>query len=136
MFELEAASYIEGAPYEWRHWLTPGTPAVVRFSDQGIEVLADAGSAALRWSDIAFLAARGPDAPERRRGGYGIFGLLDGLWRFARRDMTVSYSYLVIGLGDGVEMIFLVDGSLWPELDAVLAAHAGPADGSSAKPSV
>ena len=43
VFDLDDVRYIEGAPMDWRRWLTPGTPVVLRFRDTGLGIYAEGG---------------------------------------------------------------------------------------------
>jgi hypothetical protein len=43
MLQLRDCRYIEGAPFEWRRALTPGTPVEMTFDDRGLSISAAAG---------------------------------------------------------------------------------------------
>jgi len=68
VLEFTNVRYIEGAPWEWRRWLTPGTRVTLRLDEKGIQILGPRNDAALRWSEVTVLDPRGPEEPERRNG--------------------------------------------------------------------
>ena len=124
MFDLSGVQYVEGAPSAWRRWLTPGVPVVLRFATDGLSIYSNAHSAALPWTDVDQLAARGPEAPEPR---------YKDRWRRNQLDMLmgrthgpkVSFSWLAVRLVNGSEVVFEVAGMLRPDLERLLAEHAG-----------
>ena len=137
MFDLPKVRYIEGAPWEWRRWLTPGVDIALRIGETGIEVFGAGGhEASMGWADVTSLEARGPDAPERRDGvdpyksvarGTILGGWLIGaiLGALAFRRPKEKYCWLAVGLASGGEMIVEVVGMVRHELQATLEAHSG-----------
>ncbi len=124
MFDLSDVRYIEGAPVDWRRWLTPGTPVTLRLEDLGVHVVAHGGADFLSWAGVSEIAARGSDEPDIR--------WVDERWPTAadvlagvRRGPKSKFCWLVLVLPDGAELIFEVLGLLRVELEDLLEEHAG-----------
>lgn len=124
VFDLSGVRYIEGAPPEWRRWLSPGLSVVLRFATDELSIYSSDHSAALPWTDVDQLAARGPEEPEHR--------YIDR-WRRSGLDILmgrtpgrkVSFSWLAVRLINGSEIIFEVADLLRPDLERLLEEHAG-----------
>jgi len=136
VFELPEVRYIEGAPMEWRRWLTPGTNVALRLDERGIGIIGTGHTAALRWGEVTYLETRGPEEPERRDGadpyksaargallGGWLIGAISGA--LALRQPKEKWCWLACGLTAGGEIIFEVGGLVRRELQAVLEAHSG-----------
>ncbi len=138
MFDLPSTRYIEGAPMEWRRWLTPGTPVVLRFEDAGICVFGvEKRRERMLWAEIASIDVRGPDEAEYPPGTrppvpiggnpvVGVLSILVLLYLQAkdRLPKKVEFSWLAFTLHDETEMIFEVYGALHDRLEAFLEQHA------------
>jgi hypothetical protein len=128
VFDLNDVYYNEGAPMEWRRWLTPGTAVVLRFEDTGVSIFAHDGKAALGWDEVSQLAVRGPDKPEHTPwpGAYGtnlLIVLLAGLIVHAGSEFRRCW--LAFALVAGGEIIFEVENLLREDLERVLEQHSG-----------
>lgn len=128
VFDLNEAYYNEGAPMEWRRWLTPGTPVVLRFEDTGVSIFAHDGKAALGWDEVSQLAVRGPDKPEHTPwpGAFGtnlLIVLLAGLIVHAGSEFRRCW--LAFALVAGGEIMFEVENLLRDDLERILEQHSG-----------
>jgi hypothetical protein len=121
VFELQVR-YIEGAPVDWRSWLTPGVPVTLRFLEAGIAIASEFGSASIAWASLAYLSARGPDDPQPNVNSWEVGLPIRGIVN--RVAGKVSYCWLALGYMGG-EVIFEADGILRQELEDLLARHAG-----------
>jgi len=134
VLEFTNVRYIEGAPWEWRRWLTPGTRVTLRLDEKGIQILGPRNDAALRWSEVTVLDPRGPEEPERRNGadpykslargaliGGWLIGAITGA--LAARRPKEKWCWLACGLAAGGQIIFEIGGLVRHELQAVLEEH-------------
>ena len=124
MFDLANVRYIEGAPMEWRRWLTPGTRVVLRFGEKGLQTIASAGTALLPWDDVAALVVRGPDQAESRTDDFMRKPLYKSLLGITHGP-KVRWSWLAVALNEGSEIIYEVADLLRPELEQLLEDHVG-----------
>jgi len=138
VFDLTEVRYIEGAPMDWRPWLTPGTGVVLRFLDDGITVFGAEGHRGhMTWGLIQTIDVRGPDQPEYPSGTrlppaagnifFAVGVLLAYLYRRSKDQLPVKvqFSWLAFRLDDDSQMIFEVEGMLHDRLEAFLEAHSG-----------
>jgi hypothetical protein len=132
VFDLSDVCYIEGAPMEWRRWLTPGTPVVLRFEATGLTIYAHDGQSHCDWQRVAAIDVRGPDEPERRYMDSPMpmvrpLPLLAAIAVAAaiHSRPKESYCWLAVKLEKGGEMIFEVENILRPALQEFLDLHSG-----------
>ena len=132
VFDLSEVRYIEGAPTEWRRWLTPGTPVVLRFEDTGLHIYAHNGQSGCGWEEVAAIDVRGPDEPERRYIDSPMpmpmpMPLLAGIAVAAaiHSRPKESYCWLAVKLKRSGEMIFEIENILRPALQEFLDLHSG-----------
>jgi hypothetical protein len=133
VLDLRDVRYVEGAPFQWRRWLTPGIGVALHLADDGLTVVAPSGQRnTLTWSDVSAVDIRGPDEPDYPSGApirlVPKRRILFTPWfRFLHQSEKVKYAWLAIRMTDGTVMIFEVYGLLHDELASLVHAQRGRA---------